>query len=122
MRTPSRWPSSIASAPRSTCLLTSAHLWAALTAVALDAVAAQPSPPVPTSCEDSGETPVRSPARCLWAMLLARIYEAFPLTCPPCGAEMRIVAFISEAVDIQAKEIRPLPATFPAASSLPQDP
>jgi hypothetical protein len=30
-------------------------------------------------------------------MLLARIDEAFPLTCPICHAEMRIVAFIYEA-------------------------
>jgi len=28
-------------------------------------------------------------------MLLARIYEAFPLTCPPCGTQMRMVAFIA---------------------------
>ena len=35
-------------------------------------------------------------------MLLARIYEAFPLTCPQCGAEMRIIAFITEAVDVRA--------------------
>jgi len=35
-------------------------------------------------------------------MLLARIYEAFPLTCPRCGAEMRIIAFITEAVDVRA--------------------
>ncbi len=35
-------------------------------------------------------------------MLLARIYEAFPLTCPQCGAEMRILAFITEAVDVRA--------------------
>ena len=35
-------------------------------------------------------------------MLLARIYEVFPLTCPRCGAEMRIIAFITEAVDVRA--------------------
>jgi len=35
-------------------------------------------------------------------MLLARIYEAFPLTCPRCGAEMRIIAFITETVDVWA--------------------
>jgi hypothetical protein len=34
-------------------------------------------------------------------MLLARIYEAFPLTCPQCGTEMRIVAFITEAAPVQ---------------------
>ncbi len=30
-------------------------------------------------------------------MLLARIYEAFPLVCPICHAQMRIIAFIDEA-------------------------
>jgi hypothetical protein len=32
-------------------------------------------------------------------MQLARLDEAFPLTCPQCGADMRIIAFIAEAVD-----------------------
>lgn len=41
----------------------------------------------------------RSPSRYLWAMLLARIYETLPLTCPGCGAEMRIIAFITASVD-----------------------
>jgi len=44
---------------------------------------------------------VRSSARYLWVVLLARIYEAFPLICPMCGAEMRIIAFITEAVDVR---------------------
>lgn len=44
----------------------------------------------------------RSPARYLWVMLLARIYEAFPLACLQCGAEMQIIAFITEAVDVRA--------------------
>ncbi len=30
-------------------------------------------------------------------MLLARIYEAFPLLCPICHAQMRIIAFINDA-------------------------
>jgi hypothetical protein len=34
-------------------------------------------------------------------MLLARIYEVFPLTCMQCGAEMRVVAFITEAAPMQ---------------------
>jgi hypothetical protein len=32
----------------------------------------------------------------LWAMLIARIYEALPLRCPRCGHSMKIVAFITE--------------------------
>ena len=53
-----------------------------------------------TAAEDPPETILRSPARYLWVMLLARIYEAFPLTCPRCRAEMRIIALITEAVDV----------------------
>jgi hypothetical protein len=40
-------------------------------------------------------------ARYAWALLLARIYEVFPLTCPRCGGEMRIIAFITEAVVVR---------------------
>ncbi|MBL8407374.1 hypothetical protein [Candidatus Accumulibacter contiguus] len=36
-------------------------------------------------------------ARYAWALLLARIYEVFPLLCPRCGGEMRIIAFITDA-------------------------
>ncbi len=47
--------------------------------------------------ENSGdETLQRSPARYLWAMLLARLYEVFPLICPLCGGQMRIIAFITD--------------------------
>jgi hypothetical protein len=35
-------------------------------------------------------------ARSRWARLLARIYEVFPLRCPECGADMRILAFLTE--------------------------
>jgi len=34
-------------------------------------------------------------ARCPWAVLLARIYETFPVTCPHCASEMRIIAFVT---------------------------
>jgi hypothetical protein len=43
----------------------------------------------------------RSPARYLWAVLLARIYETFPLMCPHCGAEMWIIAFITETAAVR---------------------
>ena len=35
----------------------------------------------------------RLAARC-WALLLARIYECLPLSCPRCGEPMQIIAFI----------------------------
>jgi hypothetical protein len=47
--------------------------------------------------KDAGdETAYRSPARYLWAILLARLYEIFPLICPLCGGQMRIIAFITD--------------------------
>ena len=35
-------------------------------------------------------------SRYAWALLLARIYEVFPLLCPKCGGELRILAFITD--------------------------
>jgi hypothetical protein len=34
--------------------------------------------------------------RSRWAQLLARIYEVFPLRCPECGSDMRILAFLTD--------------------------
>jgi len=31
-----------------------------------------------------------------WAQLIKRIYEVDPLVCPSCGAEMKVIAFITE--------------------------
>ena len=45
--------------------------------------------------------PKRSPAHYLWAVLIARIYEVFPLLCPLCGAQMRLIAFITEGTQIR---------------------
>ena len=63
------------------------------------------APESPETAKDEGkakaeaeteETPVRQAARFVWAMLLARIYEVFPLICPKCGGTMKIIAFIDE--------------------------
>ena len=45
--------------------------------------------------------PKRSPAHYLWAVLIARIYEVFPLMCPMCGGQMRLIAFITEGTQIR---------------------
>jgi DNA-directed RNA polymerase subunit RPC12/RpoP len=47
--------------------------------------------------EQAEEALLRRAARYAWALLLARIYEVFPLVCPRCGGEMRIIAFITDA-------------------------
>ncbi len=71
-------------------------LRAAVTALALPAVpsaaAVAPTLPAPPAAEPA----LRRAARYAWAVLLARIYEVFPLRCPKCGGDMRIIAFITE--------------------------
>ncbi len=58
--------------------------------------------PVPAASPEVAEEPLhRRAAGYAWALLLARIYEAFPLLCPKCGSEMRIIAFITEAVVVR---------------------
>jgi hypothetical protein len=47
--------------------------------------------------EQAEEALLRRAARTAWALLLARIDEVFPLVCPRCGGEMRIIAFITDA-------------------------
>ena len=73
-------------------LAPNARLRAAVTAQAPAAV-----PPAPASAATSEAPRHRAVARYLWAMLLARIYEAFPLQCPICHSQMRIIAFINDA-------------------------
>jgi hypothetical protein len=56
----------------------------AVTALAPQAVAPTPEsrPAVETAADDPQEAIRRSTARYLWVMLLARLFDAFPLTCP----------------------------------------
>ena len=39
--------------------------------------------------------------RYAWALLLARIYEVFPLRCSLCGVEMRIIAFLTDGPTVR---------------------
>jgi len=77
-----------------------APLRAALTALALETAAAQPTPPVETIGEEPAETPHRSATRYLWAMLRAGPDARFPLTCPHCWTVMPMVAFITEKAPV----------------------
>jgi hypothetical protein len=58
---------------------------------------------MPVAEKDPAEAACKAPsyAASLWAMLIAGIYEVFPLVCPQCGGELRIVAFLTEADPIQ---------------------
>jgi len=67
-------------------------LRAAITALA---PAAAPTPP------PAAEPAHRRATRHTWALLLARIYEVFPLVCARCGAEMRIIAFITDGPTVR---------------------
>jgi hypothetical protein len=45
--------------------------------------------------------PPKRAAHYLWAVLIARIYEVFPLLCLLRGGQMRIIAFITHSADIR---------------------
>ncbi len=52
--------------------------------------------------DDSAEPEApNNPERYRWVMLLARIYDVLPLLCPRCGHAMRLVAFITDPVEIR---------------------
>ena len=55
-----------------------------------------------TQPEPAELPPKRSPVHhYLWAVLIARIYEVFPLLCPMCGGQMRLIAFITEGAEVR---------------------
>jgi hypothetical protein len=83
-------------------LAPNATLRAAVTALAREASnnAQEQTGQEKEATEDAVEALWRSPARYLWAMLLARIYESAPLACPHCGADMRIIAFVTDGVSV----------------------
>ena len=52
--------------------------------------------PASSSAREAKGGPEGRAMRRAWAQLIKRIYEVDPLVCPRCGAEMRIIAFITE--------------------------
>ncbi|CAN5689765.1 IS91-like element ISVsa3 family transposase [soil metagenome] len=79
-----------------------------VTAMAQGAVPTSPSTnqdDVPESANTNGnadqEEKPRSRAHYLWAMLIARIYEVFPLLCPHCGGQMQLIAFITSGEEVR---------------------
>jgi hypothetical protein len=91
-------------------LAPNARLRPTVTALASQQAAAEqvaPSSPISeipgaTSSPSPPEEKPRRPSVYLWAMLLARIYEVFPLVCHRCGGEVEIIAFITEAPTVRA--------------------
>jgi hypothetical protein len=72
-----------------------------VTALASHPEAVHLSPADPEIQADAPETAKRSPARYLWAVLIARIYAVFPLICLNCGGEMRLIGFVNEGAEIK---------------------
>ena len=56
---------------------------------------------LPTRAEPAQPVPPKRPAHYLWAVLIARIYEVFPLQCPMCSGQMRLIAFVTEGTQIR---------------------
>jgi len=78
----------------------------AVTAMALPAATLAPAAPPGNPAPHADEPAHRRAARYAWALLLARIYEVFPLRCPLCGADMRIIAFIDLIPDLVRDGVR----------------
>jgi hypothetical protein len=55
----------------------------------------------PDDTEDTHPASTKSQAHYLWAVLLARLFEVFPLTCPHCGGSMQIISFITDPTHIK---------------------
>jgi len=55
-----------------------------------------------TDCSAAGASPSHDTSRIAWAKLLARVWEEFPLECPNCGGDIRLIAFITEPGPIHA--------------------
>jgi hypothetical protein len=74
-------------------------------------VARQRKATAPGECrgERTPDAPPRShdTSRVAWAKLIARIPEDFPLACPACGGDIRLVAFITDPALIRKILVRP---------------
>jgi hypothetical protein len=48
-------------------------------------------------CSDTNQKPrSHDTSRIAWAKLMARVGEDFPLECPTCGGDIRLISFITE--------------------------
>ena len=54
-----------------------------------------------TDCCAAGASPSHDTSRIAWAKLMARVGEEFPLECPNCGSDIRLIAFITEPSPIR---------------------
>ena len=47
-------------------------------------------------CRKADAPPSHDTSRIAWAKLMARVGEEFPLECPGCGGDIRLIAFITD--------------------------
>jgi len=47
-------------------------------------------------CDTQAKLRSHDTSRIAWAKLMARVGEEFPLECPACGGDIRLIAFITE--------------------------
>jgi hypothetical protein len=47
-------------------------------------------------CDSCDKPPSHDTSRIAWAKLMARVGEEFPLACPTCGGDIRLIAFITD--------------------------
>ena len=47
-------------------------------------------------CDSCDKLPSHDTSRIAWAKLMARVGEEFPLECPGCGGDIRLIAFITD--------------------------
>jgi hypothetical protein len=47
-------------------------------------------------CDNQAKPRSHDTSRIAWAKLLARVGEEFPLECPNCGGDIRLIAFVTE--------------------------
>ncbi|NBX29630.1 hypothetical protein EBR04_04140 [bacterium] len=69
-------------------------------------------------CCDAHQKPrSHDTSRIVWAKLMARVGEEFPLECPACGGDIRLIAFITEPGPIRnilthlGEPLEPLPVS-----------
>jgi hypothetical protein len=55
---------------------------------------AKVQPPIPEGSTGPSRAPSAREARKRWAALIKQVYETDPMSCPNCGSEMKIIAFI----------------------------
>ena len=71
------------------------------------------------------ESNARRAAKMAWAKMIRKVYEVDPLSCPGCGAQMRVIALIEDPAVIERILAwlglwQPLPASVPSPPENPQ--